>query len=412
MGWTDVIKDTANKVVSEPLKRQVDTAVNVANDPDRMRRNIMTAGLSETSLGEGVTKYGDKTARDFKAMSDETGDKLKKISDKIGDAIAGGMGGAGGGDPQVAANVKAAQDSADAWKAELQKRLDNQRVVVAKTALPEQAMTPDNIARTVQSVNAGPAVSSIAGRVGTVNSPMVGEATFNVNDALGMSKSAAMGNEPSFAEALLKRNAENQIKQQMAAQGGRAYDAAANRNLANKAVEIGQAAGTEAAGVRAQEMAAARSEYANVATNNRAQMMQMSMADATNQLQALSTDQQAQVNQRAQNLQASGMNAENALKAAMADQNTQLQVEQQNAQLRQQANLANIESDLKAKGMTQDQINYYLSQITGLEQSKVGNALTAQNMQQQAAANAAANAQKREGALFGAGATVLASALG
>lgn len=317
----------------------------ISKDPARAARAVGTFGLSETGLAEKMSNL----------------DPTKKVEADTG-------------------AIDAATKSATSWQDELKKKMsDSQRVTPSSYAASSVGL-PQQVRGVAPQVVAGAPVGDIAGKVGSVNTMGVQQAGTNVNEAMNLQQQAATGAAPSFSEMLIKKNAENQIKQQMAAQGGRAFDAAANRNIANKSIEIGQAAGTEAAGIRAQEMAAARGQYADIATQNRNQMMQMSMADATNKLQSLSSDQQAQVNQRAQNLQASGMNAENALKAAMADQASTLAMATSNAQLSQQMNLANIEADLKAKGMTNDQINFYLSQITGIEQSKMGGAQQASSL--------------------------------
>jgi hypothetical protein len=284
-------------------------------------------------------------------------------------------------------------------------------------------MQPTQVNRTgIAPVTAGPQVAGVAGQVGSVLNPTVAAETAAVEQAKTMALQAAQGQAPSFAEAMLKQNQETMLKQQQAALASRAYDPAAQRQLAVQTAEAGQALGQQAAGLRAQEMAQGRSDFASIAQNSRAQMLGASTTDVQARLSALSGDQQAFVAQRAQDLQAQGINqdtavklaladqqaavtvtiqnAENNLRAQLANQGVDLEVLKANAAMGNQAALADLDAKLKIMGLDDQMRQTYLNGIVALQSQQGGAAGTAAQLGTQAQIANQDAAQKQKAALL------------
>ena len=154
--------------------------------------------------------------------------------------------------------------------------------------------------------------------------------------AVAMSKAAAEGSAPSFAEQLLRRQSENAVKQQASQMAGRSFNPAALRQAQLSGAQAQAAADEQAAALRAQEMATARSEFGNLASQQRGQDISLEQSR-----------QQTELGMRGQDIQ----QEDTALRAAMANQGVDLDVLKTNAAMGNQAALANLDAQLKATGM-------------------------------------------------------------
>jgi hypothetical protein len=173
--------------------------------------------------------------------------------------------------------------------------------------------------------------------------------------ALQMARGAAEGTAPSFAEQLLRRQSEQALKQQASAIAGSAANPTAVRQAQNLGAQAQMEAGSQAAALRAQEMAQARGEYAGLATNVRGQDIQQAQAN-----------QQAQLTLRSQDIQ----QAESAMRADMANQGVDLDVLKSNAAAGNAAAQANLEAALRMTGMDDARIANYLNALSVDAQQK------------------------------------------
>jgi hypothetical protein len=285
----------------------------------------------------------------------------------------------------------------------------------------------------LQTVSAGPAVSGIAGQVGSVQTPGFQAESADVAQAKQMALQAAQGTAPSAAQIALQQANEANIAAQQAALAGQAYNPAAQRNIQNQSAMMAQQTGQQVAALRAQEMAQGRSDFANLATTSRGQVLQATSQDVANQLAALSNDQQAGVSQRAQDLQAQGMNADQALRVALADQTAATQVTMQNAEnnlraqlanqgvdldvlksnaaMGNQAALADLDAKLKVMGMDDNMRQAYLNGIVALQGQQGQAAGTAAQLVTNANIANTQAATQQKGALIGAVSTLGAGLL-
>ena len=301
------------------------------------------------------------------------------------------------------------------------------RAGVANVAAPVTAAPTVNTAG-LQTVSAGPAVGGIAGQVGSVQTPGFQAESADVAQAKALALQAAQGTAPSAAQVTLQQANEANINAQQAALAGQAFNPAAQRNIQNQAAIQAQQTGQQVAALRAQEMAQGRTDFGNLATTSRGQVLQATSQDAGNQLAALSADQQSSVTQRAQNLQAQGMNADQALKVALTDQSAATQVTMQNAEnnlraqlanqgvdldvlksnaaMGNQAALADLDAKLRVMGMDDAMRQTYLNGIVALQGQQGQAAGTAAQLVTNAnIANTQAETQQK-GALIGAVSTL------
>lgn len=172
----------------------------------------------------------------------------------------------------------------------------------------------------------------------------------NQQAAVAMSKAAAEGNAPSFAEQLLRRQSENAVKQQASQMAGKAFNPAALRQAQLSGAQAQMAAGEQAAALRAQEMATARSEFGNLASQERGQNITLEQSR-----------QQTELGMRGQDVQ----QADTALRAAMANQGVDLDVLKSNAAAGNQAALANLDAQLKTMGLDEAKRASYMQTIVG-----------------------------------------------
>jgi hypothetical protein len=109
----------------------------------------------------------------------------------------------------------------------------------------------------------------------------LGDAYANTQGAMNMARTAAEGNAPSAAAALAQRTTDQGIQNALAlsAAGRGGSLAAAQRGAGTAAAGMTQAAVQDAALLRAQEMAQARGEYANLAMGSQ-QMSQQALQEA------------------------------------------------------------------------------------------------------------------------------------
>jgi hypothetical protein len=221
--------------------------------------------------------------------------------------------------------------------------------------------------------------------------------------AVAMSKAAAEGSAPSFAEQLLRRQSENAVKQQASQMAGRSFNPAALRQAQLSGAQAQAAAGEQAAALRAQEMATARSEFGNLASQQRGQDISLEQSR-----------QQTELGMRGQDIQ----QEETALRAAMANQGVDLDVLKTNAGMGNQAALANLDAQLKATGMDDARRAQYMQTLLSGQGTQ---AQIDQQAQQLAFAKSEADRAQRNkkedrlwqlgGSLLGAGASLGAAAL-
>jgi hypothetical protein len=255
---------------------------------------------------------------------------------------------------------------------------------------PEEFTAPTvdttNIPKVAPGITTAP---TVADKVTSVKTADVMAAGQNVNQAVDMARQAALGQAPSFAEQLLKQQGDKALAQQASLMAGKSFDPAAVRQAQNLGAQAQMEAGAQAAGVRAQEMATARQEFARAAEADRGAIMTMSQADVQNKLTGMTADQQAALQQSAQALQASGMNADIALKTALADQTAKL----------------------TSMGINANMQQAYLNGRISLQQALLGSQGTAAQLQTQAGIGAAQANQAATAALLGGGASMGAAAI-
>ena len=171
---------------------------------------------------------------------------------------------------------------------------------------------------------------------------------------LGLLRSAATGEQPSVAEQQLKAGAEQAIAAQAAAaasaRGGAGAQTAAQRQAAFQAANTLAQTNQQAAILRADEMARARGELVAGGQAIRAgdldqQNIQINAAQAALQPELA----QAQLAQQA-GLQTQALDVQTGMQGVDLGARAGLQAQQ----LNQQTNLANLDAQLKAKGL-QDQ---------------------------------------------------------
>lgn len=221
--------------------------------------------------------------------------------------------------------------------------------------------------------------------------------------AVAMSKAAAEGTAPSFAEQLLRRQSENAVKQQASQMAGKAFNPAALRQAQLSGAQAQMAAGEQAAALRAQEMATARSEFGNLASQERGQNISLEQSR-----------QQTELGMRGQDIQ----QADTALRAAMANQGVDLDVLKSNAAAGNQAAMANLDAQLKTMGLDESRRASYMQAILGGQGTQAS--LEAQAAQLAFAKQQADREQKNlkesrmwqlGGSLLGAGASLGAAAI-
>jgi hypothetical protein len=221
--------------------------------------------------------------------------------------------------------------------------------------------------------------------------------------AVAMSKAAAEGSAPSFAEQLLRRQSENAMKQQASQMAGRSFNPAALRQAQLSGAQAQAAAGEQAAALRAQEMATARSEFGNLASQQRGQDISLEQSR-----------QQTELGMRGQDIQQEDI----ALRAALANQGVDLDVLKTNAAMGNQAALANLDAQLKATGMDDARRAQYMQTLLGGMATQESNVLRGQEI---ALANKQLDEQRRArysaaetgmlGSVLGGGAALGAAAI-
>lgn len=169
-------------------------------------------------------------------------------------------------------------------------------------------------------------------------------AQLSQQDALGMMRSAALGQTPSVAQGQLAQGLNASMAQQSAMAGsarGAAALANAQGNAAGNVMNASQQANQQSAILRAQEMDAARGAYGGMANQLRGSNLQrLGMGNAMSQFNAGQTNQQALgwgnlANQAGQNMTTALGQAQDVMKTQAATNTQQQQIKGVNYQATQ-----------------------------------------------------------------------------
>jgi hypothetical protein len=239
----------------------------------------------------------------------------------LGDKIAGGMG--WGGKSQATRDIttdeQAAQKALSGQAGQLNNQLQNNLanpVSIRDISMPQgpSAMgaynqAPDNIS------------AVLAAQMNGTNDTSQNRAQGN---AMDLSYQAALGLAPSVAQQQFANNTDQNLLAQKGLMSGGGYNPLAMQNLQSQGSQAGQNLAGQTAALRAQEMATARDQYGNLATQA-VQLQQQAQAQAS----------QRDLEMRAKMLIAQGMDADMAFKVAQANQQKDLMRMQNTTQMNQ-----------------------------------------------------------------------------
>jgi hypothetical protein len=185
-------------------------------------------------------------------------------------------------------------------------------------------------------------------------------------EAVGLLRGAAMGQAPSAAQGVLAQGMSQAGQLGLALAGARGgYSPAAVRGAQRQMSAAAQDAAAQASQLRAQEMAAARGQFADVAT------------------------QQAQLTQNAKLFNATQegqfalAQADADLKAQLANQGVDLDILKTNAARGDAAAVANLQAQLQTMGMNDAMQLAYMSQILGIDEQILAAEMSRVGIEQQ-----------------------------
>ena len=194
------------------------------------------------------------------------------------------------------------------------------------------------------------------GAVRDIQTPTLGAAPqagmTNIDpQAVGLLRNAAMGQAPSQAQGVLAQGMSQAGQLGLALAGARGgYSPAAVRGAQRQMSAAAQDAAAQASQLRAQEMAAARGQFADVATQQ---------AQLTQQAKLFNSSQEGQF---------ALAQADADLKAQLANQGVDLDILKTNAARGDAASLANLQASLQTMGMNDAMQLAYVSQILGIDE--------------------------------------------
>ena len=170
-------------------------------------------------------------------------------------------------------------------------------------------------------------------------------------EAIELQRQAALGLAPSQATGMLQQGISQAGQLGMALAGARGgYSPAAVRGAQREMSAAAQNAAAQASQIRAQEMAAARGQFADISAQQAQLAQQAKMFNASQQGQFALTE------------------AENSLKAQLANQGVDLDVMKTNAARGDAASIANLQAQIQAMGMSDAMQLAYISSILGIDE--------------------------------------------